>query len=55
MIRNLAADQETAGAKSAKKLIEAAEPAGDDVGSISEPGESRCTRKNAWMLRSHLE
>jgi len=54
MIRNLVSDQETL-VKSAKKLIEAAEPAGDDVGVDLGTRRSEVHQKNAWMLRSHLE
>jgi len=54
MIRNLVADQDAL-VKSAKKLIEAAEPAGDDVSVDLGTRRSEVHQKNAWMLRSHLE
>jgi len=54
MIRNLVSDQEEI-VKSAKKLIEAAEPAGDDVGVDLGTRRTEVHQKNAWMLRSHLE
>ena len=54
MIRNLVSDQEEL-VKSARKLIAAAEPAGDDVGVDLGTRRMEVHQKNAWMLRSHLE
>ena len=54
MIRNLVSDSETL-VKSAKKLIDAAEPVGDDVGVDLGTRRTEVHQKNAWMLQSHLE
>jgi len=54
MIRNLVSDQEAV-VKAARKLIGAAESAGDDVGVDLGTRRREVHEKNAWMLRSHLE
>ncbi len=54
MIRNLVSDQ-AALVDSARKLIAAAESAGDDVGVDLGTRRRQVHEKNAWMLRSHLE
>jgi starvation-inducible DNA-binding protein len=54
MIRNLVSDQ-AALVDSARKLIAAAESAGDDVGVDLGTRRREVHEKNAWMLRSHLE
>jgi starvation-inducible DNA-binding protein len=54
MIENLAADQQ-ATADSARKLVEAAEAAGDQASADLGVRRIDVQEKNAWMLRSHLE
>lgn len=54
MIRALAADQEVI-ATSARKVIKAAEAAGDQASADLGTRRLDVHEKNAWMLRSHLE
>ncbi len=54
MIRLLAADQEVI-ATSARKVIKAAEAAGDQASADLGTRRLDVHEKNAWMLRSHLE
>lgn len=54
MIRVLAADQEVI-ATSARKVIKAAEAAGDQASADLGTRRLDVHEKNAWMLRSHLE
>jgi starvation-inducible DNA-binding protein len=54
MIEVLIADQQTV-VKSARKLIEAAEAAGDQASADLGVRRIEVHEKNAWMLRSHLE
>jgi len=54
MIANLVADQESVVA-AAKRLIEAAEKAGDNASGDLGVRRIDVHEKNAWMLRSHLE
>jgi starvation-inducible DNA-binding protein len=54
MIRNLVADHGTV-AEGARKLIEAAEKAGDDASVDLGVRRIDVHEKAAWMLRSHLE
>ncbi len=54
MIRNLVADYETVVA-SARKLVRAAEKAGDDASVDLGVQRIDVHEKGAWMLRSHLE
>ena len=54
MIENLAADQQTT-ASSARKVVEAAEAAGDQASADLGVRRIDVHEKNAWMLRSHLE
>ncbi len=54
MIENLAADQVTI-ADSARKVVEAAEAAGDQASADLGVRRIEVHEKNAWMLRSHLE
>ncbi len=54
MIRNLVADQETV-ASAARRVIEAAEAAGDQASADLGVRRIEVHEKNAWMLRSHLE
>ena len=54
MIRNLASDQEAV-ADAARKVVRAAEAAGDDASVDLGVRRIEIHEKNAWMLRSHLE
>jgi starvation-inducible DNA-binding protein len=54
MIRNLLADQESVTA-SARRVVEAAEAAGDEASVDLGVRRIQVHEKNAWMLRSHLE
>jgi starvation-inducible DNA-binding protein len=54
MIRNLVADQEKIG-DAARRVIEAAESAGDQASADLGTRRLDVHEKNAWMLRSHLE
>jgi starvation-inducible DNA-binding protein len=54
MLENLVADQE-ATAASARRLVEAAEAAGDQASADLAVRRIEIHEKNAWMLRSHLE
>ncbi len=54
MIKNLVDDQE-ATAASARKVVEAAEAAGDQASADLGVRRIEIHEKNAWMLRSHLE
>jgi starvation-inducible DNA-binding protein len=54
MIANLVSDQESVVA-SAKRLVEAAEGAGDNASGDLGVRRIDVHEKNAWMLRSHLE
>ncbi len=54
MIRLLTSDQETVAA-SARRVIEAAEAAGDQASVDLATRRLDIHEKNAWMLRSHLE
>lgn len=54
MIRVLAADQEVI-ATSARKVIKAADAAGDQASADLGTRRLDVHEKNAWMLRSHLE
>lgn len=54
MIENLAADQQ-ATAASARRVVEAAEAAGDQASADLGVRRIETHEKNAWMLRSHLE
>jgi starvation-inducible DNA-binding protein len=54
MVEQLVADQATVAA-SAKRLIEAAEQAKDQVSADLGVRRAQVHEKNAWMLRSHLE
>jgi starvation-inducible DNA-binding protein len=54
MLENLVADQE-ATAASARRLVEAAEAAGDQASADLGVRRIEIHEKNAWMLRSHLE
>ena len=54
MIRQLVADQETVAA-AARKVVEAAEAAGDQASGDLGVRRIEVHEKNAWMLRSHLE
>ena len=54
MIKNLVADQEATTA-SARKVVEAAEAAGDQASADLGVRRMEVHEKNAWMLRSHLE
>jgi len=54
MIRVLGADQEAV-ATCARKVIEAAEAAGDQASADLATRRVEVHEKNAWMLRSHLE
>ncbi len=54
MIQNLVADQETVVA-AARKVIKAAEAAGDDASGDLGVRRIDVHEKAAWMLRSHLE
>ncbi len=54
MIANLVADQEATVA-SARKVVEAAEAAGDQATGDLGVRRIEVHEKNAWMLRSHLE
>ena len=54
MIRNLASDQEAV-ADAARKVVRAAEAAGDDASVDLGVRRIELHEKNAWMLRSHLE
>jgi starvation-inducible DNA-binding protein len=54
MIRNLVADQKTVTA-SARKLVQAAEAAGDEASVDLGVRRIQLHEKNAWMLGSHLE
>lgn len=54
MIRELAADQEKV-ASAARKLVAAAEKAGDDASADLGIRRIEVHEKNAWMLLSHLE
>ena len=54
MIRELVGDQEKV-VTSARKLVEAAEAAGDQASADLGVRRIEVHEKNAWMLRSHLE
>jgi len=54
MIRNLVSDQ-AAVAAAARRVIEAAEAAGDQASADLATRRLDVHEKNAWMLRSHLE
>jgi starvation-inducible DNA-binding protein len=54
MIETLVADQATVAA-SARRVIEAAEPAADFASADLGTRRMEVHEKNAWMLRSHLE
>jgi starvation-inducible DNA-binding protein len=54
MIQNLAADQETT-VEAARRLVKAAEAAGDQASADLGVRRIQVHEKNAWMLRSHLE
>jgi starvation-inducible DNA-binding protein len=54
MIENLVADQKAVAA-SARRVIEAAEAAGDQASADLGVRRIEVHEKNAWMLRSHLE
>lgn len=54
MIRDLVADSETV-AKTAGKLVEAAQKAGDEPSADLGIRRIQIHQKNAWMLRSHLQ
>jgi len=54
MIANLVADQETT-AESARRVVKAAEAAGDQASADLGVRRMETHEKNAWMLRSHLE
>ena len=54
MIRNLVADHETVAA-SARKVVRAAEAAGDDASGDLGVRRIDVHEKTAWMLRSHLQ
>ncbi len=54
MIRNLVADQERVVA-AARRVVEAAEAAGDQASGDLGVRRIEVHEKNAWMLRSHLE
>jgi starvation-inducible DNA-binding protein len=54
MIENLVADQEATVA-AARKVVEAAESAGDQASADLGVRRIEVHEKNAWMLRSHLE
>jgi starvation-inducible DNA-binding protein len=54
MIENLAADQTTV-AEAARRVVQAAEAAGDQASADLGVRRIAVHEKNAWMLRSHLE
>lgn len=54
MVRNLAADNEAV-AVAAKRVIEAADAAGDQATEDLAVGRVAVHEKNAWILRSHLD
>jgi starvation-inducible DNA-binding protein len=54
MLEDLAADQQTA-VGAAKRVVEAAESAGDQASADLAIRRIDVHEKNAWMLRSHLE
>lgn len=54
MIENLAADQTTV-AQVARRVVQAAEAAGDQASADLGVRRIAVHEKNAWMLRSHLE
>lgn len=54
MVKNLVADQEAV-VKTARRVIEAAEAAGDNASADLGVRRTEVHEKNAWMLRSHLE
>jgi starvation-inducible DNA-binding protein len=54
MVEQLAADQEAV-AKSAARVLEAAQTLDDEVSADMAIGRMQVHEKNAWMLRSHLE
>lgn len=54
MIRDLVADSETV-ARTAGKLVEAAQKAGDEASADLGIRRIQLHQKNAWMLRSHLQ
>jgi starvation-inducible DNA-binding protein len=54
MVRQLVADQETVAA-AARRVVDAAEAAGDPATADLGTRRVEVHEKNAWMLRSHLE
>jgi starvation-inducible DNA-binding protein len=54
MLEDLAADQRTV-VGAAKRVVEAAESAGDEASADLATRRIDVHEKNAWMLRSHLE